>query len=221
MLRRFVFTAIAAFAATLTLAPPVAAQTGVLAGTVYAGEHRLGLEGATVTIVGTKLSAVTGPDGRFVISGVPAGDVELRVQRANYFTLADRVRIAASDTTRGYYQLIDPAAEEKRRAPTAAPKPEVMIGDSVTVSFGRADVRPAPEPLIIVDGVIVNRGAAFIREMNPNGIESIEVLKGEAAKDQYGSRAGDGVIVIRTKPMPAPPPPLPPPPAPAPPPPQD
>lgn len=212
MLRRLVVTAATALTASLLLVGSAAAQTGVLAGAVYAGESRIGLEGATVTIVGTNLSAVTGKDGRFVISGVPAGDLELRVRRANFVPLADRVRIAAADTTHAYYQLLDPDAEEQRRTLMGRPRPEVTIGDSVTISFNAAEMKSAPEPLIIVDGVIINKGAAFIRRMNPDGIESIEVIKGEAATERYGSRAGDGVIMVRTKPVPPAPPSPPPPP---------
>src|SRR6185503_1706375 len=51
-------------------------------------------------------------------------------------------------------------------------------------------------PLFIVDGVIVTAGS---EELNPNDIESIEVVKGAAASSLYGSRAGAGVIQVRTK----------------------
>ena len=52
------------------------------------------------------------------------------------------------------------------------------------------------EPLYIVDGVILQGGLA---DVNPNDIESVEVIKGAAASSLYGSRAGSGVIQITTK----------------------
>jgi TonB-dependent SusC/RagA subfamily outer membrane receptor len=52
------------------------------------------------------------------------------------------------------------------------------------------------EPLYVVDGVIVARGVIDIDALN---IESIEVIKGETAKELYGERAANGVIIIATK----------------------
>ena len=48
-------------------------------------------------------------------------------------------------------------------------------------------------PLIIVDGM-----EATIEEVDPNDIESISILK-DAAAAVYGSRAGNGVVVLKTK----------------------
>ena len=48
-------------------------------------------------------------------------------------------------------------------------------------------------PLIIVDGM-----EAPIEQVDPNAIESISILK-DAAAAVYGSRAGNGVVVVKTK----------------------
>ena len=48
-------------------------------------------------------------------------------------------------------------------------------------------------PLIIVDGM-----ESTIEQVNPNDIESISILK-DAAAAIYGSRAGNGVVVVKTK----------------------
>jgi TonB-linked SusC/RagA family outer membrane protein len=52
------------------------------------------------------------------------------------------------------------------------------------------------EPLYIVDGIILQGSLA---DVDPQSIESVEVVKGAAAASLYGSRAGAGVIQIRTK----------------------
>lgn len=52
------------------------------------------------------------------------------------------------------------------------------------------------DPLYIIDGVPTKMG---MHELNPNDIESIQVLKDAAAASIYGSRASNGVIVITTK----------------------
>jgi TonB-linked SusC/RagA family outer membrane protein len=51
-------------------------------------------------------------------------------------------------------------------------------------------------PLIIVDGVILEGTMA---DINSDDVQSIEVVKGAAASSLYGSRAGNGVVVISTK----------------------
>ena len=79
------------------------------------------------------------------------------------------------------------------------------------------------EPLFVVDGVLISNasipgGANTITrasgsapsstqdnmvnrlaDVNPNDIESIEVLKSAAASSMYGSRASNGVVIITTK----------------------
>ncbi|WP_211348580.1 SusC/RagA family TonB-linked outer membrane protein [Sphingobacterium yanglingense] len=69
------------------------------------------------------------------------------------------------------------------------------------------------QPLIIVDGVpydnsmvettsMTSGGAAYssgISNLDPNDIESFNVLKGSAAAALYGSRASNGVVIITTK----------------------
>jgi TonB-dependent SusC/RagA subfamily outer membrane receptor len=56
----------------------------------------------------------------------------------------------------------------------------------------------APKPLIIVDGVIMSDPDA-IDALNPDEIDRIEVIKGDAARALYGERAAGGVIQITTK----------------------
>lgn len=52
------------------------------------------------------------------------------------------------------------------------------------------------DPLFIIDGVPTKAG---MHELNPNDIESMQVLKDASAASIYGSRAANGVIIITTK----------------------
>ena len=61
-------------------------------------------------------------------------------------------------------------------------------------------------PLYIVDGIQVNSGtytsqgsSNVLASINPNDIESVEVLKDAAATALYGAQSGNGVILITTK----------------------
>lgn len=66
---------------------------------------------------------------------------------------------------------------------------------NVTVRGG-ASITQGTEPLYIVDGFQLD-GALNI--INPNDIESIDVLKGASAIAIYGARGSNGIIVIKTK----------------------
>ncbi len=53
------------------------------------------------------------------------------------------------------------------------------------------------QALLVLDGVPVN--LAYLQTLNPNDIESMNVLKGANAAALYGSEAANGVIVVTTK----------------------
>jgi TonB-linked SusC/RagA family outer membrane protein len=52
------------------------------------------------------------------------------------------------------------------------------------------------DPLYVIDGVVIGGGIDFL---NPNDIETIEVLKDAASAAIYGARGANGVIIITTK----------------------
>ena len=66
---------------------------------------------------------------------------------------------------------------------------------SITIRGGSNYDGGSNEPLIIVDGIIRNS----MSDINPNDIESMEVMKDAGATALYGARAGNGVILITTK----------------------
>lgn len=53
------------------------------------------------------------------------------------------------------------------------------------------------DPLYVIDGFPTSRNA--LQNLNPNDVESIEVLKDASATAIYGTRASNGVIIISTK----------------------
>lgn len=66
--------------------------------------------------------------------------------------------------------------------------------DAIIRIRGGSSINKSNEPLILVDGV--ERAFSGI---NPNDIESIEVLKDASSTAIYGSRASNGVVLITTK----------------------
>lgn len=53
-------------------------------------------------------------------------------------------------------------------------------------------------PLIVVDGAVKSLDYE-LNEISPDTIESMSILKGEAATNKYGSKAKNGVVLIITK----------------------
>lgn len=53
------------------------------------------------------------------------------------------------------------------------------------------------DPLYVIDGIPMSAGS--IADVNPNDIESLEILKDASATAIYGSRAANGVILVTTK----------------------
>ena len=95
------------------------------------------------------------------------------------------------------------------REPSAAPAQvdvrqqaveEVSEPGSTIRIRGSASLGIRAEPIIYIDGVRVDgdRDEA-LQQLNPDQIDRIEVLKGDAAKELYGNEARNGVIQIVTK----------------------
>ena len=82
-----------------------------------------------------------------------------------------------------------------------------VIGEAPRIRIrGIGSVTSGTYPLIVVDGVPVLTGniggyatVNALGDINPNDIESIEILKDGSATAIYGSRAANGVILITTK----------------------
>lgn len=72
-----------------------------------------------------------------------------------------------------------------------------QAGGNPSVSIrGRTSISGVQNPLIILDGVIF-RGNLI--DVNPNDIESIDILKDNSAAAVYGSQAANGVIILTSK----------------------
>lgn len=97
-----------------------------------------------------------------------------------------------------------------------APETHQRRGGSVRIR-APTSVRTEDPPLVVVDGVILGSGASRAPEegdagagepeaiplegldLDPASISSIEVLKGEAARELYGERGRNGVLLITTE----------------------
>ena len=74
--------------------------------------------------------------------------------------------------------------------PGEAPSILVRGGGSLTAST---------DPYVVVDGIPITKMGGSISDINPNDIESIEILKDASATAIYGMNGANGVILITTK----------------------
>ena len=70
-------------------------------------------------------------------------------------------------------------------------------GDGASIRIrGNRSITANNDPLFVVDGVPVSGG---IRDLNPQDVESIEILKDASATAIYGARGSNGVVLVTTK----------------------
>ncbi len=85
-----------------------------------------------------------------------------------------------------------------------------LAGSSVNMVIrGASSLNTKNQPLFVIDGVPVDNGidnnykdadmGNAISDLNTEDIESMSILKGPSAAALYGSRAGNGVVIITTK----------------------
>jgi TonB-linked SusC/RagA family outer membrane protein len=234
-----------------------AQATGTIRGTVLEGGSGQPLDGVQVTVVGTRHGAITGDNGRFVITQVPVGAQSVRAQKLGFGAQNSPVRIAGNDTVTVDFRMstvavsLDqivvtgtPGATEKRvlgntvatvdvSSLTAnTPMPNVTellqgrasgvnvvtnsgaVGTSATIRIrGASSLSANTQPVIYIDGIRMQSGTqtsfdnsgagaqatSALDAIDPNDIESMEVIKGPAAATLYGADAASGVIQIITK----------------------
>ncbi|NUQ19980.1 MAG: TonB-dependent receptor plug domain-containing protein, partial [Gemmatimonadaceae bacterium] len=137
------------------------------------------------------VTTATGPQRRLEIGnaiGTIAADSVVR--DAPVTTLADLVAARV------------PGAQVVLNAGLTGIAPRVRIRGINSLTIGN-------DPLLVVDGIRVENSSGSIgtyghtsgrfNDLNPEEIESIEIVKGPSAATLYGTDAANGVILVRTK----------------------
>ncbi|MDR2470032.1 MAG: TonB-dependent receptor [Tannerella sp.] len=111
-------------------------------------------------------------------------DVTGAVVRADLSKLQESPNVSLGQSLQGTVPGLNVGAVN-----TAGSDPGITIRGRNSISGGTG-------PLIVLDGIIY-RGALL--DLNPNDIESIDVLKDASAAAIYGSQATNGVILVTSK----------------------
>lgn len=202
-------------------------SAGRYAITVGAGEVRLsvraiGYQRREVMVPAGQTSVdVALTEDIFKLEEVVVSGQATTVERRNATTATSTV--SPEELTRAPAQSIEQAMQGKIPGATINMNGGGPGGGGQIQIRGVTTVLGNGQPLIVIDGVIFSNdafssggnaisrssGAATtsstdgnvnrLADLNPNEVESIEILKSAAATAIYGSRATNGVVVIKTK----------------------
>jgi TonB-linked SusC/RagA family outer membrane protein len=229
MKHRYLFLFRIALLLTAISIPDLLFAQQQVSGTVIEDGTNQGIPGVNVRSKMTNSGAVTDLDGNFRISvpandtlvfsfvGYLSEEIPVRNQTNIEVSLAQNVRTLSELVVVGY------GTQERARVTGAissvgakeiSEQPVVSVDQAlqgraagITVAnSGSPGVSPVVRirgmgtvgdnnPLYVIDGM----PAGGLNEINPNDIESIEILKDASAAAIYGSRAANGVVMVTTK----------------------
>jgi TonB-linked SusC/RagA family outer membrane protein len=147
---------------------------GRITGTVTSAESGEPIQGATITVLGTRLGAITNPQGRYSVSIAP-GVYKVRVNMIGYGQIMmDSVPVTAGQNATANFQLV---------------KQALQLAQVVVVGYGSQEKRD-------VTGAIASVKAEEIKQTPTTN--AIEAIKGKVPGVDIvttGFKPGDGVRV--------------------------
>ena len=197
-------------------------RADTITGSVTEAQTGTPISGVTVRVSGTDIRTVTDAQGNYSLP-VPAGGTLIFLQ-IGYRSLAMSVGgrrtidVSMEQSVLALQEIVVTGYLQQRRVDMESVSRQTSISvlqrldgrvAGVTVDASgspgaRSTVRirgissfQNNDPLYIIDGTPVED--TFINWLNPNDIESIQVLKDASAASIYGARATNGVIIIETK----------------------
>ena len=271
MIRRFrriaAAVSLAIPAAGIAQQAPATTQGGTIAGTVRDRATQQPITSAQVQVVGTTRGGLTGDQGTYRITGVPAGAYQVRVLRIGYQATVMPVTVTSGQSTTldmtlgasavtleqvtvtatgeqiasarpapGRDHHARPSKSSRRRATsptcsTRARRASTSSSPTAPPARGRASAsaartrcrsrtsRCSSSTACASNNDVGNREQANVssantlgtnigtggqtvsrlNDINPEDIETIEIIKGPAGVALYGTAAANGVIQITTK----------------------
>jgi TonB-linked SusC/RagA family outer membrane protein len=173
---RFVSTGMRGAVRPASLSRPLAAA-GTVAGRVTSADTGAPLAGAQVVVVGTRLGATTGADGRYRIAGVPDGSHQLRATLLGYAPSEATVAVADGQTAAADFALRGQA---------------ISLEGVVAVGYGTQRKRD-------VTGAIGSLSTQDLENVRP--VSAAQALQGRVAGVHVttGSSAPGGGVSIRIR----------------------
>jgi TonB-linked SusC/RagA family outer membrane protein len=145
-MKRIVGFALTLLAFALLPADVTAQGSGTITGRVIDQATQAPVPDAQVIVVGTQRGAMTDQDGRFTISGVPAGSYEVRARRVGYSSTVQRVTVSDGGAATAEFSLPASATRLEEvvvNAVTGQEERRVEVGTN-TGFIGVADLNKGP-----------------------------------------------------------------------------
>jgi len=218
-----ILTLLLAFVVQLTFA-----QGRTISGTISDGDN-IPLPGVNVVVKGTTNGTATDFDGKYSITASTGdvlvfsfvgNTVEKIVGSGNNISFVmsenslqevvitgfgakrrDQLTSAVTTLSAEDITKLSPTTSIDNMLQGAAPGVQVVGGNGKPgqTAFvrirGIGSINASSAPLYVIDGII----APNLNSVNPNDIETMSILKDAATSSLYGSRAANGVIIIKTK----------------------
>jgi TonB-linked SusC/RagA family outer membrane protein len=157
----------------------------------------------TISVVGTKADVVLESNQKALNEVLVVG-YGTQTKRENVGSVS---QIKGSDIAETPVQNFEQALGGKAAGVQITVPSGVLNTPPVFHIRGTNSISLSSQPLIVVDGVVTftgdfsggESGGNALSNVNPDDIETIDVLKDAAATAIYGSRGANGVVVITTK----------------------
>lgn len=196
------------------------------AGDVQLLVRAIGFQRKTVSVgAGTSTVAVTLDEDPFRLEAVVVTGQATTLERRNATTAT--VQVTSEDLNRAPAASLEQALQGKVPGAVISMNSGAPGGGGQVQIRGVTSILGAGQPLFVVDGVIISNDAVSngansvtgagarttaagiggsqdalvnrLADLNSPEIESVEIIKSAAATAMYGSRATNGVVVIKTK----------------------
>ena len=110
------------------------------------------------------------------------------------FWISDKKEVSDTKTIKDPKTTKDPKASKNQKEQKDGYETKIVVKRKA--NSWTADGKN--QPLYVVNGKTLEKGAD-IKDIDPDRIKSINVIKGQAAKEKYGDKGVNGVIEITTK----------------------
>src|SRR5205085_10530989 len=154
-----------------------AQETGVLRGTVVDAAVGNPIGQVQVYLVGSRRGTVTQENGRFLITGVPVGQVTLRAQKLGYTPVQRALTIAGNDTATADFRLSAAALALDEVVVTGTPgaTEKRVLGN--TVSTVKADELTKQTPIPTVTELLQGRAAGINVTTNSGSVGTSATIR--------------------------------------------